>query len=147
MFQFPRFAPAPIMRVTGSRPPGFPIRTSAGHRAFAPHRGFSQLVTSFFASGSQRHPPCALGSLSCSRTTRAQLKRALDLALYLLQTCVTPKDHAADQSVCSYQFFRSICFETASKFVSRSQHVNERVSCFFLVVPGRLELPTSTLSV
>ena len=94
-----------FVAVTASPPPGFPIRTSAGHRAFAPHRGFSQLVTSFFASGSQRHPPCALGSLSCSRTWRAQLKRALDLALYLLQTCVTPKDHAADQSVCSYQFF------------------------------------------
>ena len=48
----------------------------------------------------------------------------------------------------SVVYFVSLdCFETASKFVSRSQHVNERVSCFFLVVPGRLELPTSTLSV
>ena len=46
--------------VTGSLPPGSPIRTSAGHRAFAPHRGFSQLVTSFVASESHRHPPCAL---------------------------------------------------------------------------------------
>ena len=49
-----------LVMVTGSLPPGFPIRTSAGHRAFAPHRGFSQLVTSFFASESHRHPPCAL---------------------------------------------------------------------------------------
>ena len=46
--------------VSGSLPTGFPIRTSAGHRAFAPHRGFSQLITSFFASESHRHPPCAL---------------------------------------------------------------------------------------
>ena len=46
--------------VAGSLPPGFPIRTSAGRRAFAPHRGFSQLVTSFIASESHRHPPCAL---------------------------------------------------------------------------------------
>ena len=46
--------------VMESLPSGFPIRTSAGHRAFAPHRGFSQLVTSFFASESHRHPPCAL---------------------------------------------------------------------------------------
>ena len=59
MFQFPTFAPG-FRRVTASLPPGFPIRTSAGHRAFAPHRGFSQLVTSFFASESHRHPPCAL---------------------------------------------------------------------------------------
>ena len=46
--------------VTGSLPPGFPIRTSAGHRAFAPRRSFSQLVASFVASESHRHPPCAL---------------------------------------------------------------------------------------
>ena len=42
------------------RLPGSPIRTSADHRIFAPTRGFSQLVTSFFASESHRHPPCAL---------------------------------------------------------------------------------------
>ena len=33
--------------------PGCPIRTSAGLWVFAPIRGFSQLVTSFFASESQ----------------------------------------------------------------------------------------------
>ena len=59
MFQFPTFAPN-LSSVSGSLPTGFPIRTSAGHRAFAPHRGFSQLVTSFIASESHRHPPCAL---------------------------------------------------------------------------------------
>ena len=47
-------------QVTGSLPPGSPIRTSAHQRVFAPKRGFSQLVTSFFASESHRHPPCAL---------------------------------------------------------------------------------------
>ena len=59
MFQFPAFAQR-IRAVTASLPPGFPIRTSAGRRAFAPNRGFSQLVTSFVASESHRHPPCAL---------------------------------------------------------------------------------------
>ena len=59
MFQFPGFALG-NRQVAGSLPPGFPIRTSAGHRAFAPHRGFSQLITSFIASESHRHPPCAL---------------------------------------------------------------------------------------
>ena len=34
MFQFPAFAPA--QQVTGSLPPGFPIRTSAPQRVFAP---------------------------------------------------------------------------------------------------------------
>ena len=59
MFQFPGFALG-ASQVPESLPAGFPIRTSAGHRAFAPHRGFSQLITSFFASESHRHPPCAL---------------------------------------------------------------------------------------
>ena len=49
-----------LCAVTESLPPGFPIRTSAGRRVFAPYRRFSQLVTSFFASESHRHPPCAL---------------------------------------------------------------------------------------
>ena len=58
MFQFPALAP-PSRR----RPPigtGYPIRTSADRAVFAGPRGFSQLVTSFLASGSHRHPPCAL---------------------------------------------------------------------------------------
>ena len=77
-------SPRDIVAVSGSLPTGFPIRTSAGHRAFAPHRGFSQLVTSFLASESHRHPPCALvrfllafltASLRVSRT--GTLARAL----------------------------------------------------------------------
>ena len=41
-----------LYRMTGSLPPGCPIRTSATHRVFASYRGLSQLVTSFFASRS-----------------------------------------------------------------------------------------------
>ena len=41
-----------IARMTGSLPPGSPIRISADPGAFASPRGFSQLVTSFFASES-----------------------------------------------------------------------------------------------
>ena len=44
----------------GSLPPGCPIRTSAGQWVFAPRRGFSQLVTSFFASESQGIPHAPL---------------------------------------------------------------------------------------
>ena len=58
-FSSPRSLSA-LSAVTESLPPGFPIRTSAGRRVFAPYRRFSQLVTSFFASESHRHPPCAL---------------------------------------------------------------------------------------
>ena len=39
---------------------GCPIRISPDHKLFAPPRRFSQLITSFFASESHRHPPCAL---------------------------------------------------------------------------------------
>ena len=60
MFQFPAFALLHQGAVTVSLPPGSPIRTSADHGAFASPRGFSQLITSFVASESHRHPPCAL---------------------------------------------------------------------------------------
>ena len=43
---------------------GFPIRTSADHFVFADNRSFSQLITSFIASESHRHPPYALISFS-----------------------------------------------------------------------------------
>ena len=61
MFQFPALAPLLVVSLrTGS-----PIRTPADHAVFAGPRGFSQLVTSFFASGSLRHPPCALVCFPC----------------------------------------------------------------------------------
>ena len=89
MFQFPGFAPG-LRQVPESLPAGFPIRTSAGHRVFAPHRGFSQLITSFFASESHRHPPCALVrfllSLSpcrCNnRAPKGAAPRGIDLLAY-----------------------------------------------------------------
>ena len=52
MFQFTPSPPRTLLihvRVTRHLPwPGSPIRTSAGLWIFAPHRGFSQLITSFF---------------------------------------------------------------------------------------------------
>ena len=58
MFQFPALASC----LAGCHPfrmTGCPIRRSAGQWSFAPHRGFSQLITSFIASESQgiRHVP------------------------------------------------------------------------------------------
>ena len=46
--------------VAGSLPPGCPIRKSASLGIFAPRRGFSQLVTSFFASESLGIPHAPL---------------------------------------------------------------------------------------
>ena len=58
MFQFPRFA-SPLCGDNGIKPLGCPIRKSTGQRIFAPHRGLSQLITSFIASVSLgiRHTP------------------------------------------------------------------------------------------
>ena len=53
MVQFPRFRFAHLLiqyAMTDSRPPGYPIRQSADYGMFAPPRGFSQLITAFFAS-------------------------------------------------------------------------------------------------
>ena len=51
-FSSPGSASAPYVfrrRMTGSRPPGYPIRPSADPRMCAPPHGFSQLATAFFA--------------------------------------------------------------------------------------------------
>ena len=111
MFQFPALAPAsPVSSRTG-----FPIRTSADRFAFADPRGFSQLVTSFFASGSLRHPPCALFRFPF---------------YFLLPTLpgLTPRCALAT-------WFASYSRVYTMSMTSPS------------VVPGRVELPTSTLSV
>ena len=118
MFQFPAFAPA--WQVTGSLQPGFPIRTSAHQRVFAPKRGFSQLVTSFFASESHRHPPCALLCFLF-----------LFAFEYDLLSLLLSGDVAISQLLdCSCLSCYSIMSMT-----------------LYFVVPGRVELPTSTLSV
>ena len=65
----------PLFRCRTSRAAGSPIRTPADLRPFAPPRGFSQLVTSFVASESHRHPPCALSVFPCSFMRRTPCGR------------------------------------------------------------------------
>ncbi len=82
MFQFPAFAP----RITGvpeSLPVGCPIRKSTDHGIFAPLRGLSQLVTSFFASESQGipHAPLVDSVISSCPCTAALLPRAADTVI------------------------------------------------------------------
>ena len=54
---------------------GCPIRKSADQGSFAPPRGLSQLITSFFACESQgiRHAPLLVFSHFCSRTSGNRL--------------------------------------------------------------------------
>ena len=47
MFQFPWLAS--LFNKDSAEALGCPIRISAGQRLFAPNRGLSQLITSFFA--------------------------------------------------------------------------------------------------
>ena len=63
MFQFPALAPC-TARCRARSPAGCPIRISAGQGSFAPNRGFSQLITSFFASVSQGIHLAPLSTLS-----------------------------------------------------------------------------------
>ena len=69
MFQFPGLAAARLCihrRLAGSPCAGCPIRRSPDQSLLAAPRSFSQLSTSFIASRSPRHPPCALCSLTLS---------------------------------------------------------------------------------
>ena len=78
----------PALRVPGSLPAGCPIRTSADHWAFAPPRGFSQLVTSFFASESQGIPHAPLVDSVISLTSSAKLHL---LFCHLTFTSISPQ--------------------------------------------------------
>ena len=88
MFQFPALASVK----DGCHPfrmTGYPIRTPAGQRPFAPNRRFSQLITSFFASGSLgiHHAPLFVFLCSCQiyHQKRAILKgRAFRFRLYIM---------------------------------------------------------------
>ena len=70
MVQFPQFRFRTLciqMRMTVSRPPGYPIRLSTDHGMCAPPRRLSQLATAFFASirqGIHRKPFYRLTILS-----------------------------------------------------------------------------------
>ena len=73
MVQFPQFRFRTLcvqVRMTGSHPPGYPIRPSVDLRMCAPPHGFSQLTTAFFAStrqGIHRKPFSRLTILSSAR--------------------------------------------------------------------------------
>ena len=100
-------SPPVLDRMPESPPAGCPIRKSAAVRVFAPHRGLSQLVTSFFASESPGilHAPFSpfLFSFSPrdrSRFPKSRLRRtcALCHTLFLVCSCF----FASIMSMCSF---------------------------------------------
>ena len=83
----PRVRPA-LSAVWASLPTGFPIRTPPGLSVFAARRRFSQLVTSFFASESHRHPPCALVRLSLVFLNRMRYTVKFSFARFSVSLCL-----------------------------------------------------------
>ena len=159
MFQFPTFASL-IPRMTESLPPGCPIRTSAGQWVFAPRRGFSQLVTSFFASESQGIPHAPFSS-------RCTFQEVCDLLVYFRLAFALPYLAASrcflELPGASRCGARCVLLLLSARSVALPtpllQYVNVLVPWFLPcplgrrqvvfrpVVLGRVELPTSTLSV
>jgi hypothetical protein len=93
MFQFPALAPRRTARCPASSRAGCPIRKSADRRPFAPTRGLSQLIASFFASVSLgiRHAP--FSALSACRGARRDPRRIL--RLYFVSSPRTPQSRGA----------------------------------------------------
>ena len=69
----PTAGAAPSQPVPRPRAAGCPIRKPADQRPLAPPRGISSPATSFLASGSHRHPPCALSRLPLPAAPRQRL--------------------------------------------------------------------------
>ena len=121
MFQFPGFALG-TCQVPESLPAGFPIRTSAGHRAFAPHRGFSQLITSFIASESHRHPPCALVRFLYNLSSLTPQSGGRQPALAAPRS---PSRESAVAYIRLARFFPIFSVKSLDFLVLRSHHVND----------------------
>ena len=81
--------------VAGSLPPGCPIRISAGQWVFAPLRGFSQLVTSFFASESLGIPHAPFSfryfSLTELKFDNVLAFGLLVMKLFVVKLCVSTR--------------------------------------------------------
>ena len=140
--------------------PGCPIRTSADLWVFAPPRGFSQLVASFVASESQGilHAPFSpflfplFGKVAFYRASRYSVPGRA--SLFRIST-------EGSCSIALEFFFSLLVFLSFARAALRGastlcvfavltqlpacQCALSR--CLFRVVPGRVELPTSTLSV
>ena len=150
--------------VPESLPAGCPIRKSADLRIFAPPRSLSQLITSFIASESQGilHVPLSPFSMTLAGRSRSQTVPSLCFDLYrssYLAAACAAAGRSFQVSLQSLElsirfnllFSRScvisICL-SAVTITRRSFQTFPVCQCpLFRVVPGRVELPTSTLSV
>ncbi len=125
---------------------GCPIRRSTGQGPFAPYRGLSQLVTSFIASGSPgiRRTPlfASLQSYIASSYSFSLACRVNELLCPLLCICFHIQGRVEDIGVEPMTpCVQGRCSEPTELIPLKS------VNIYTGVVPPRLELGTSTLSV
>ena len=151
---------APHRGAARSSVPGCPIRTSADLRVFAPPRGFSQLVASFLASESQGilHAPFSPflfplygkvafldappGTVVPGAPRFCISTEGFSILRLLLSFCLV----ARFLEFCARRLERRVlCVFAVVSQLPACQCALSR--CLFRVVPGRVELPTSTLSV
>ena len=166
MFQFPWLAHW-LAVCWNLLPTGCPIRKFTDRRLFAPTRNLSQLITSFFASESLGIPhvplSCFISYELDSRTYHTYNNQDkfdrffIYLLLFLLFTC-SCLHHVKDLDYLHYKQLRckrklwritdSNRWPPACKAGALASWANPPFFITsFVVVPGRVELPTSTLSV
>ena len=131
MFQFPTFAPR-LGRGARIAPGGFPHSDIRGSQGICPS---PRLFAAYHVLLRLREP-------------QASPVRPCSLSLFLRLARPAPRGNRPDQTFRIHKT-RSILSDFSVKIASfflvlRSHHVND---LFNTVVPGRLELPTSTLSV
>ena len=119
MFQFPAFA-SPERRCPVFNRTGCPIRKSAGQGSFAPHRGLSQLITSFIACkslGIHRSPlPTFLDTIILRARTRSLFKRKRRRhTSYGCSILPAPLDFHIGRPAAHRRIFTTSCFPNMSK--------------------------------
>ena len=158
MFQFPAFAPLRKAKVTGSLPPGCPIRRSAAMAGICPSPRLFAACHVLLRLREPRHPPCALITTCFSSLGNLRLPAA-SLALPLRFLAYRPPLPPIKGARGRRSHFYWLCL-TLGFFSSRSAPLRPPgglaggfasslviVLVSFWVVRGRVELPTSTLSV
>ena len=152
MFQFPALASCQA-GWHSFRMSGCPIRKSSDQRLFAPTRSLSQLITSFIASESQgiRHAPLLTFFQTFYSHTGIDLGNCFRLSILHIRTrtvwyillALTFNFTFCTSCQRSFSLFR----ESGEWRVESETYNYHTIINILEVVPGRVELPTSTLSV
>ena len=148
MFQFPALASCQA-GWHSFRMSGCPIRKSSDQRLFAPTRSLSQLITSFIASESQgiRHAPLLTFSLTDNVWSIYTFSFNFTFFCYIMSKTVWEYSDVPESQ--EWRITDSNRWPPACKAGALANWANPPSLRYYIknVVPGRFELPTSTLSV